>query len=85
MDALSRETDLRPAPTATPRQVRVPDDDYLVALAEATGAVIVAADDDLFEADLTPPGTIPSSAAQQQSRTASPTERARVRRRDRSG
>jgi len=59
VDALGREADLRPDPGAPPRRVRDPDDDYLVALAEVTGSVIVTGDDDLLMADLTPPAITP--------------------------
>ncbi|MHB1446238.1 MAG: putative toxin-antitoxin system toxin component, PIN family [Acidimicrobiales bacterium] len=65
VDALSREADLRSAPSATPQRVRDPDDDYLVALAEETGAVIVTGDADLLEADLTPPAITPRDLIEQ--------------------
>ncbi len=55
VDALGQDADLRPDPGAPPQRVRDPDDDYLVALAEATGAVIVTGDGDLLETQLTPP------------------------------
>ncbi|MHB8293260.1 MAG: putative toxin-antitoxin system toxin component, PIN family [Acidimicrobiales bacterium] len=57
--ALGREADLRPDPGPPPQRVRDPDDDYLVALAEATGSVIVTGDADLLKADLTPRAITP--------------------------
>lgn len=59
VEALGREADLRPEPGAVPARVRDPDDDYLVAVAEAARAVIVTGDADLLEADLTPPAITP--------------------------
>lgn len=60
VESLGRHADLHedPAPTSTP--VRDPDDAYLVALAEATGAVIVTGDVDLLAADLKPAAITPS-------------------------
>src|SRR5262249_39773113 len=43
----------------TVRRVRDPNDDYLVALAEAADAVIVTGDSDLLHADLPLPVTTP--------------------------
>jgi putative PIN family toxin of toxin-antitoxin system len=65
VDALGREADLRPDPGPPRQRVRDPDDDYLVALAEATGSVIVTGDDDLLEADLTPPAITPRALIEQ--------------------
>lgn len=56
---MGREADLRPDPAPAPQRVRDPDDDYIVALAEATGSVVVTGDDDLLEADLTTPAITP--------------------------
>ena len=53
MEALRGHCDLRDAPGPSSQAVRDPDDDYLVALAEAADAVIVTGDDDLLDADLT--------------------------------
>lgn len=53
VEALRAHCDLRDAPGASSQAVRDPDDDYLVALAEAADAVIVTGDDDLLDADLT--------------------------------
>lgn len=39
LDASGREADLRPDPGPTPHRARDPDDDYIIALAEATGSV----------------------------------------------
>ena len=65
LDALGREADLRPDPRPAPQRVRDPDDDYIVALAEATGSLIVTGDDDLLEADLTPPAITPRALIEQ--------------------
>lgn len=54
VDALVREADLRPDPGPPSTPARDPDDDYLVALAEVTGSLLVTGDDDLLTADLTP-------------------------------
>ncbi len=59
VEALGREAVLRPDPVGVARRVRDPDDDYLVALAEAADAVIVTGDADLLESDLTPPAITP--------------------------
>ncbi len=59
VDALEREAELRPDPVAVPRRVRDVDDDYLTALAEASGATIVTGDDDLLTAGLQPPAVTP--------------------------
>ena len=59
VEALRGYGDLRDAPGHSSRAVRDPDDDYLVALAEAAGAVLVTGDDDLLDADLTPPAITP--------------------------
>ena len=53
--ALSDKADLRPDAGKPRRSARDPDDDYLVALAEETGAVIVTGDDGLLSLNLTPP------------------------------
>jgi putative PIN family toxin of toxin-antitoxin system len=57
--ALSDKADLRPDAGKPRRSARDPDDDYLVALAEETGAVIVTRDDDLLSLDLTPSAITP--------------------------
>lgn len=59
VDALAREGDLRPEPDDVSSRVRDPNDDYLVALAEAAAAMIVTGDDDLLGADLDPPAITP--------------------------
>lgn len=57
--ALSDKADLRPDAGKPRRSARDPDDDYLVALAEETGAVLVTGDDDLLSLDLVPPAITP--------------------------
>lgn len=59
VDSLSAYADLLPDGERLPRVVRDPDDDYLVALAKATSAVIVTGDADLLEAGLEPPAITP--------------------------
>lgn len=59
LDALGREAELRPDPGPLSRRVRDPGDNYIVALVEATGSVIVTGDRDLLDADLTPPAIAP--------------------------
>lgn len=51
---LSAHADVRPDPTAPPRRVRDPDDDYLVALTEAADATLVTGDADLLDAASAP-------------------------------
>lgn len=65
VEALCRESNLRPDPGAVPRRVRDPDDDYLVALGNASDTVIVTGDADLLEADLTPPAITPRTLLDQ--------------------
>jgi len=52
VEALRSHGDVRDSPGPPSQAVRDPDDDYLVALAEAADAVIVTGDDDLLGADL---------------------------------
>lgn len=59
VEALGGQADLQPEPGPPPQRLRDPDDDYLVALAEAADAVIVTGDADLLDADLPPPATTP--------------------------
>lgn len=56
VETLGGYADLHPDPGPPPARVREPDDDYLVALAEAAAAVIVTGDADLLDADLTASG-----------------------------
>jgi uncharacterized protein len=57
--ALADKVELRPEGGKPAKATRDPDDDYLVALAEQSGAVIVTGDDDLLAMDLTPPAMTP--------------------------
>jgi putative PIN family toxin of toxin-antitoxin system len=58
-ETLAQVAELQPDPGVAPRRVRDADDDYLAALAVATGAVLVTGDNDLLEADLDPPAITP--------------------------
>lgn len=60
VETLGGYGDLHLDPGSPARRVRDPDDDYLVALAEAADAVIVTGDADLLDADLTPPAITPA-------------------------
>jgi putative PIN family toxin of toxin-antitoxin system len=60
VETLGGHADLHPDSASPAPRVRDPDDDYLVALAEATGAVIVTGDADLLDADLKPPAITPA-------------------------
>jgi len=59
VEALGGYADLHPDPDTPAPRVRDPEDDYLVALAEAAEAVIVTGDADLLDADLNPPAITP--------------------------
>lgn len=59
VETLGGYADLYPDSGIPARRVRDPDDDYLVALAEAAAAVIVTGDADLLDADLKPPAITP--------------------------
>lgn len=54
VESLGGHADVRDDPGPAAPRVRDPDDDYLVALAEAEKALIVTGDADLLDADLTP-------------------------------
>ncbi len=58
-ETLGGHADLQDDPDPVAPRVRDPDDDYLVALAEAAGAVLVTGDADLLDADLKPPAITP--------------------------
>lgn len=60
VETLGGLAEVHPDPANPPGRVRDPDDDYLVALAEAVGAVIVTGDADLLDADLKPPAITPA-------------------------
>ncbi|MGD0603154.1 MAG: putative toxin-antitoxin system toxin component, PIN family [Streptosporangiaceae bacterium] len=57
--ALADKVELRPEAGKPSKTTRDPDDDYLVALAEQSGAVIVTGDGDLLSMDLHPPAMTP--------------------------
>jgi putative PIN family toxin of toxin-antitoxin system len=59
VEALGGSADVHPDPQHPPRRVRDQDDDYLVALSEATAAAIVTGDADLLDAKLDPPAITP--------------------------
>ena len=59
-DTLGGHADLRDNPGPPARRVRDPDDDYLVALAEAADAIIVTGDANLLDAELEPPAITPA-------------------------
>lgn len=59
VETLGGYADLLPDLGTPQPRVRDPDDDYLVALAEAAAAVIVTGDADLLDADLKPPAITP--------------------------
>jgi uncharacterized protein len=59
VETLGGKADLRANPGTPSQGTRDPNDDYLVALAETAGAVIVTGDADLHAAELTPPAITP--------------------------
>jgi len=59
VETLGGYADLRPDPGTPAPRVRDPNDDYLVALAEAAAALIVTGDADLLDADLDIPAVTP--------------------------
>lgn len=65
VDAIATEADVVPEANIEQRRVRDPDDDYLVALAEAADATIVSGDADLLEADLPVPVVSPRTLIEQ--------------------
>lgn len=60
VETLGGHADLQEDPGPAAARTRDPDDDYLVTLAEATGAVIVTGDADILDAELNPPATTPA-------------------------
>lgn len=60
VESLSGHADLRDDPGPPTAGVRDPNDDYLVALAEAADATIVTGDADLLDAGLQPPAITPA-------------------------
>jgi len=59
VEALRNNADVYGPSDPSPQPVRDPDDAYLVALAEATDAVIVTGDNDLLAAGLSQPALSP--------------------------
>lgn len=59
VESLGGHADLRADPGSPKTKVRDPDDDYLVALADAADVVIVTGDNDLLTAGLEPPAITP--------------------------
>lgn len=59
VETLGGKAEHCPDPTPVAGRVRDPGDDYLVALAEGAGAVIVTGDADLLDANLHPPAITP--------------------------
>ena len=59
VETLGGKADLQPDPGPPKQRVRDTDDDYLVAIAETSGALIVTGDADLLDADLEPPAITP--------------------------
>lgn len=60
VESLGGHADLRDDPGPPTTGVRDPNDDYLVALAEAADAVIVTGDDDLLTAGIEPSAITPA-------------------------
>jgi uncharacterized protein len=60
VESLGGHADLRDDPGSPTTRVRDPNDDYLVALAEAADAVIVTGDDDLLVAGIEPAAITPA-------------------------
>ena len=60
VESLGGHADLRDDPGPPKTGVRDPNDDYLVALAEAADAVIVTGDDDLLAAGIEPAAITPA-------------------------
>jgi putative PIN family toxin of toxin-antitoxin system len=60
VESLGGHADLRDDPGPPNTGVRDPNDDYLVALAEAADAMIVTGDNDLLAAEIEPPAITPA-------------------------
>ena len=63
--AVAAKAELHADVPRPPRASRDPDDDYLVALCESTGAQLVTGDADLLNADLDPPALSPRAQLDQ--------------------
>jgi putative PIN family toxin of toxin-antitoxin system len=59
VETLGRHADLYPDLGSVVPQVRDPDDDYLVALADAASAILITGDADILDADLKTPAITP--------------------------
>lgn len=59
VESLGGRAELHPDRQPAGRRLRDNDDEYLVALAEATGSVTVTGDADILDADLDPPAITP--------------------------
>lgn len=60
VESLGGYADLRDDPGPPEKRVRDPNDDYLVALAEAADALVVTGDDDLLAAEIEPSAITPA-------------------------
>ncbi len=60
VDSLGAHADLRESPEPSMTPIRDPNDAYLVALAEATGSLLVSGDEDLLAGHLDPPAISPA-------------------------
>jgi putative PIN family toxin of toxin-antitoxin system len=58
-ETLGGHADLQDDPGPVAARVRDPDDDYLVALADAASAILVTGDADILDADLKTPAITP--------------------------
>lgn len=65
VEALAGYAELHPDPGPSGQRIRDPHDDYLVALAYSTDAVIVTGDADLLDAELTPQAITPHALLDQ--------------------
>jgi putative PIN family toxin of toxin-antitoxin system len=78
VESLGGHADLRDEPGPPTTGVRDPNDDYLIALADAADAVIVTGDNDILTAEFEPPAPLSFSRASKFFRQASSAGRWRV-------